>query len=420
MLLGSVMGEVKSAGGIGMKHFKYLIIGGGLTGDSAVRGIRELDADGSIGMFSIESDPPYKRPELSKRLWKGKAVEKIWRKTEDRGVAMFLHDRISRVDAEQKTATDEHGTKYRYDKLLFATGCHPVTLPFGEDDIIYFRNLDDYRKLRALTEVGDTFFVIGGGFIGSEIASALAINDKKVIMAFPEEAIGSSIFPSDLSLNLNDYYRSHDVEVLNGDSVDAIEKKGNRLLVRTKKGQAYEVDGVIAGVGVRPTVDLAEETGLSTDNGIVVDEHLRTSHPDIYAAGDVANFFHSQLKKRVRIEHEDNALTSGKLAGRNMAGAEETYTHVPAFYSDLFDLGYEVVGELSGQLETISDWQEPFRKGVVYYLAEDEVRGILLWNIWDGVPAARRILARANDIDRAELNIDLLISEMAKDEKTTD
>lgn len=409
------MGQVKSAGGIGMKHFKYLIIGGGLTGDSAVRGIREIDTDGSIGMFSLESDPPYKRPELSKRLWKGKAIEKIWRKTEERGVDIFLHDRVSKIDTEQKSVTDEHGTKYSYDKLLLASGCHPVTLPFGGDNIIYFRDLDDYRKLRGLTEKGNTFFVIGGGFIGSEIASALAINDKKVIMAFLEDAIGAAIFPKDLSEFLNDYYRSHGVEVLNKDSVDTIEEKGSRLMVSTKQGLAYEVDGVIAGIGVRPTVDLAEQAGLKTDNGVVVDSYLKTSDPDIYAAGDVANFFHSQLKKRVRVEHEDNALTSGKLAGRNMAGAAETYTHVPAFYSDLFDLGYEAVGELSSRLETVADWKDPFRKGVVYYLADDELRGVLLWNVWDAVPAARRLMGRATDIKRSDLNLDLLEHEMEKD-----
>jgi NADPH-dependent 2,4-dienoyl-CoA reductase/sulfur reductase-like enzyme len=127
-------------------------------------------------------------------------------------------------------------------------------------------------------------------------------------------------------------------------------------------------------------------------NGIIVDEHLRTSVPDIFAAGDAANFQHVLLGKRVRVEHEDNAIHMGKLAGRNMAGAEEAYTHAPMFYSDLFDLGYEAVGDLSSKLQTVSDWQETFKKGVIYYLESDRVRGVLLWNVWGQVENARALM----------------------------
>ena len=139
------------------------------------------------------------------------------------------------------------------------------------------------------------------------------------------------------------------------------------------------------------------------DNGIVVDEHLLTSAPDIFAAGDVAKFYHSALGKGVRVEHEDNALRMGKLAGRNMAGADEPYTHVPMFYSDLFELGYEAVGELSSKLETVADWEEPFKKGVIYYLDEGRVRGVLLWNVWDCLPEARALLNAAGPFRAADL-----------------
>jgi NADPH-dependent 2,4-dienoyl-CoA reductase/sulfur reductase-like enzyme len=137
----------------------------------------------------------------------------------------------------------------------------------------------------------------------------------------------------------------------------------------------------------------------------MVNQHLQTSAPDIYAAGDVANFLHSALGKRVRVEHEDNALAMGKLAGRNMAGAAESYTHIPMFYSDLFDVGYEAVGELSSKLETVADWLEPFKKGVVYYLdpSDDRVRGILLWNVWDLLPEARALLNAAGPFRAADL-----------------
>ena len=399
-----------------MKHFKYLIIGGGLTGDAAVRGIRELDQDGTIGMFSTEPDPPYSRPALSKGLWQDKPLEKIWRKTTDRGVDLHLHDRITQLDPAKKLVTDENGGQYSYDKLLLATGCDPIRLPFGAESIIYYRDFQDYQKLRELTKEGKEFFVIGGGFIGSEIAAALAMNGKKVTMAFLEDAIGAIIYPPDLAENLNEYYRGKGVEVLAGDAVNKIERNGGRVAIETRSGKKYTVDGVVAGIGVRPSTQLAEEAGLKIDNGIVVDEYLQTSHPDIYSAGDVANFYHSLLKKHLRVEHEDHALSSGKTAGRNMAGAGEKYTHVPLFYSDIFDLGYEAVGELSSKLDTQADWKEPYREGVVYYLDENgKAKGVLLWNVWDAVPAAVSILQDADQFDKNDLTLDLLKQRMAKD-----
>jgi NADPH-dependent 2,4-dienoyl-CoA reductase/sulfur reductase-like enzyme len=386
-----------------MKHYQYLIIGGGLTGDAAARGILELDVSASIGMISKESDPPYARPTLSKGLWKGRPVGKIWRNTRDLGVEVYLERTVTDLDSTKKYLRDNAGDEYTYDKLLLATGGSPIHLPFGDEDIIYYRDFQDYHRLRTATEHGEHFLVIGGGFIGSEIAAALTIIGKKVVMVFPEQSIGANIYPSDLSLFLNDFYREKGVQVVAGDAVASLERTGDRSIVRTRAGRSFEVDGVIAGIGIRPNLELARQAGLQVENGIVVDEHLLTSAPDIYAAGDVANFFHAALRKRVRVEHEDNALRMGKLAGRNMAGAGESYTHVPMFYSDLFELGYEAVGELSSKLETVADWQEPFTKGVVYYLGEGRVRGVLLWNVWDFLPEARALLNAAGPFKAADL-----------------
>jgi NADPH-dependent 2,4-dienoyl-CoA reductase/sulfur reductase-like enzyme len=377
-----------------MKYYQYLIIGGGLAGDAAVRGIRELDADGSIGMFSTELNPPYTRPNLSKGLWKGRPLEKIWRHTENLGLDMLLGRKVTHLHPGEKRVSDEMGNDYTYDKLLLATGGSPIRLPFGGDDIIYFRDLQDYQRLRALSERGEQFLVIGGGFIGSELAAALTMVGKKVTMVFPDSAIGANVYPADLAQFLNDYYRQKGVEVVANDSVSGLEKDGNRFRVRTKSGRAFEVDGVVAGIGIRPNLELATQAGLQIENGIIVDEHLRTSAPDTFAAGDVANFHHAALGKRVRVEHEDNAIHMGKLAGRNMAGAHESYTHVPMFYSDLFELGYEAVGELSSRLRIVADWQEPFQKGVISYLdpSDERVRGVLLWNVWDQVDHARALI----------------------------
>jgi NADPH-dependent 2,4-dienoyl-CoA reductase/sulfur reductase-like enzyme len=381
-----------------MPNYMYLIVGGGMTADAAVRGIREADRAGSIGLLGAEGHPPYDRPPLSKKLWKGKPLESIWRQTESPGVTLHLGRTARHLDPQNKRVTDDQGTAYGYGKLLLATGGTPRRLPFGGEQIIYFRTLDDYTHLRELIGRGERFAVIGGGFIGSEVAAALAMNGKKVVMAFPEAGIGSRMFPHDLAQFLNDFYQQKGVEVLAGQVVNGLETRGGRavLKVRDSQGQGERevvADGVVAGIGIQPNVELAQAAGLEVDNGIRVDASLRTSHPDIYAAGDVANFYNPALDKRLRVEHEDNANTMGRLAGQAMAGRTVSYDHLPSFYSDLFELGYEAVGETDSRLETVADWKEPYREGVVYYLRDGRVRGVLLWNVWEQVDAARKLIA---------------------------
>jgi len=381
-----------------MPNYTYLIVGGGMTADAAVHGIREVDGSGSIGLVSSEAHPPYNRPPLSKGLWKGKPVESIWRQTESQGVILHLGRIAQHLDPQNRRITDDQGTVYGYDKLLLATGGTPRLLPFGGEQIIYFRTLDDYERLRALTAEGQRFAVIGGGFIGSEVAAALAMNGKAVVMAFPEEGIGSRMFPPDLAKFLNDFYRQKEVEVLPGELVDGLEMRAGRSVLKVRNAQSQgerEVvaDGVVAGIGIQPNVELAQKAGLEVENGIRIDASLRTSHPDIYAAGDVANFYNPALDKRLRVEHEDNANTMGRLAGQAMAGRTVTYEHLPFFYSDLFELGYEAVGEVDSRLQMVADWKDPYREGVVYYLRDGRVRGALLWNVWEQVDAARRLIA---------------------------
>ena len=385
-----------------MKHYKYLIIGGGLAADAATRGIHELDEKGAIGLLSMEPDPPYMRPNLSKGLWKGRPVEKIWRKTEERA-ELLLGRKASELDPKSKSVRDDKGEEYTYDKLLLATGGSPIHFPFGNGNVIYFRDFQDYQRLRQMTEGKKRFVVVGGGFIGSEIAAALSMVGAQVTMVFLEEAIGGLVFPSDLAHFLNDYYREKGIEIVPNDSVASVQKEGNRIVVRTGSGHAIETDGVVAGIGIRPNVSLAEAAGLKVKDGIVVNERLETSAPDIYAAGDVANFYHVALGERTRVEHEDNALRMGKLAGGNMAGGNETYEHIPLFYSDLFEHGYEAVGELNGRLETVSDWQEPFQKGTVYYLKDGRVHGVLLWNFWKQVGNARELMMEKGSFKAEDL-----------------
>jgi NADPH-dependent 2,4-dienoyl-CoA reductase/sulfur reductase-like enzyme len=245
--------------------------------------------------------------------------------------------------------------------------------------------------------------VIGGGFIGSEIAAALAMNDKRVTMIFPTNGIGSRAYPQSLVEFLNSYYQKKGVTVLASETVQSVRMAGARTIVTTGKGMEISVDGVVAGLGIQPNIELAEQAGLAVDNGVVVDELLHTSNPDIYAAGDVANFHSALLDKRMRVEHEDNANVMGEVAGSNMAGQSNAYRHLPFFYSDLFNLGYEAVGELDASLDIIEDWKELFRKGVLYYLRDGRVRGVLLWNTWGQVAAATRLIEEKAIHSRATL-----------------
>ena len=386
-----------------MKNYSYVIVGGGMAADAAAAGIRELDAKGSILLVSDEAQPPYNRPPLSKALWKDMPIEKIWRHTEDNQVDILLNSKITSLGPDAQTVMSEKGDAIHYEKLLLATGGKIRKLPFGGDEILYYRTLQDFEKLHAMASERKRFGVIGSGFIGSEIAAALAMNGNEVVLFDIGPGIGWNVFPGEMTAFLNKYYQQKGVEVIANVKVTNVTKKGGNFLVELNSGKTYEVDGVVAGIGIMPETELAESVDLKVDNGIHVNEYLQTSYPNIYAAGDTANFFNPLLAKRIRVEHSDNAKAMGKAAGRNMAGANETYHYLPFFYSDLFDLGYEAVGLLDSRCELVTDWQTEFEKGVLYYLEDNRVRGVLLWNVWDKVDQAREVIAMEAPVKKEQL-----------------
>ncbi len=390
-----------------MEKVKYLIVGGGMAGDSAVRGIRSLDPIGSICLITEEAVGPYNRPPLSKGLWAGKSIEKIWRKTEKLNVDLVISTSVENLNPADKSVKTDKGEIITFEKALLATGATPRRFPFAGELVNYFRYFKDYEDLRELANKKDEFVIIGGGFIGSELAASLSGFGKKVSVIFPENWLNQRIFPAGVSAYLHDVFDHHGINILKGISIVGIEEKSGKKVVTIKKADGeiidLSADGVIAGLGVIPNTILAEQSNLPTGNGITVDSTFRTAHPDIYAAGDVANFPDTFLFKNRRVEHEDHANASGILAGKNMAGANESYAYLPYFYSDLFDFGYEAVGELDSSLEVTLDWVEPFKKGVFYYQRDAKVVGVLLWNTWGKLDQARAIIAENKVTEKSDL-----------------
>ena len=383
-----------------VKAYDYVIVGGGLAGAWAIQGIRELDVAGNILLICEENYLPYDRPPLSKKLWFGKQkVEDIFLHDhafyEEQSVSLAVGARVGRLEPSTRTVNTFNEHTYEYGKLLLATGCKArrLAVPGGDlDGICYFRGLDDYMYVCSRVAEGKSALIVGGGFIGSELAAALNINKLEVTMIFPGETLCSRVFPDYLGRAMQQRYRDRGVRIMTADQPVSFSKSGSKVITRTAKGTTIETDIVIVGVGVLPDVALAENGGLKVLNGIAVNEYLETSRPDIFAAGDNAFFPYHALDLQMRIEHWDNALNQGRQAGRNMAGAHEPYTYQPYFFSDLFEFGYEATGEVDARLETFADWQKEYDTGVIYYLRDGRVRGVMMCNMWDRLEAARELI----------------------------
>ncbi len=392
------------------QQYTYVIVGGGLAGDAAVEGIREVDKEGAILLIGAEADLPYDRPPLSKQLWTGsvkiqqifKHDQKYYQKNK---VELRLGERAVALDAAARAMRLGDGRAVGYEKLLLATGGTPrgLGIPGGDlDGICYFRTLADYQRLRPEVSAGKTALVIGNGFIGSEMAAALCMNGADVTMVFPGEYMCSRVLPADAGRAVNELYISKKVRLIPGDKVTAITGAENSWQLQTGKGKKIDAQIIVAGIGILPNVELAQAAGLQVSDGIEVNESLRTSDANIYAAGDVARFPEVTLGVR-RLEHWDNAIKQGKLAGRNMAGAGERYEQMPFFFSDLFEFGYEAIGDCDSRLQTFADWQEMNRKGVIYYLKDGLVQGAMTCGIFGQTDVARDMIMAQKTIEPSSL-----------------
>lgn len=384
------------------EHHQFVIVGAGMAADAAAHGIRDQGAEGSIAILGEEPTIPFPRPALSKKLWTDPdfTVENTALDTVGETDALLhLETRVVGVDADAHEVRTEDGRTLRYDKLLVTTGGHPRTiaaLPPG-DRVLYYRSLTDYQRLRGLVEAGrkdgDTphVAVVGGGYIGTEIAAALVQQGCRVTLLHPDEVLGGPMFPAVLAQDFQRRFTDAGVDVRGGATVTGGTESADGVRLELEGGGSLEADLAVVGLGIEPATSFLEGVvDLAEDGGVLVDERLRASAPDVYAAGDVATYPDPVLG-RTRVEHVDNATTMGETAGRILAGSDEVHDHTPMFYSDVFDLGYQAVGTLDSSLETFVDEVEG--GAVAYYLSSTEVVGVLLWNLDDGVEEAKQLLA---------------------------
>jgi NADPH-dependent 2,4-dienoyl-CoA reductase/sulfur reductase-like enzyme len=324
-----------------------VIIGGGMAAGNAAVELRESGFDGDVVLFAGESHPPYERPPLSKGYLAGKAeAEDAYLKPSqwyaDRDIDVRTGTHVESIDLADKVVHAADGSQ-AWSRLLIATGAQPRTLPLESTDhmaVVYLRSLDDARRLRERAVAGARLLVVGGGWIGMEVAATARGRGAEVTLVEPAEQPLLNALGPELGRRLADVHRGHGVDLRTSTSVETLRDRHAVL----SDGTELEVDTVLVGIGAAPDDALARDAGLDVDNGILVDAGLRTSHADVFAAGDVANHAHPLLDERVRVEHWQNAVSQGKVAAHALLGETVVYDDMPSFFSDQYDLGLEYFG----------------------------------------------------------------------------
>jgi NADPH-dependent 2,4-dienoyl-CoA reductase/sulfur reductase-like enzyme len=385
---------------------RYVIVGGGLAGQRGAEGIRRMDSSGTIALICGEDQLPYRRPPLSKGYLTGEIeLDRLYLKPEayyaQQGIELFRGVRAVEVDSDRRRVTLSDGRALGYERMLLATGGSARRLPIPGADlpgVLTLRTVEDADKIRAAAHPGHRALVVGGSFIGAEVAASLAELGLSVTVVFLEHHLLELISPPELSAFLRTKYEGHDVRILPGTKPIGVEGKGRAERVQLDSGETVPVDLVVLGVGIELATVLAGAAGLELGRRgeVIVDRYLHTSASGVYAAGDIAAWPDPVSGGVRRVEHWDVARRQGLRAGLNMAGEQEPYTALPYFFCELFDLSFQVWGDLSSWDRTVLRGSVQKGSFTLFYFDEDAMVGVLC----AGRPGAE--LALMPDLVRAQ------------------
>jgi NADPH-dependent 2,4-dienoyl-CoA reductase/sulfur reductase-like enzyme len=340
-----------------MSKHKYLILGGGMVAGYAAKELVERGLrPGELAIVSADDTLPYERPPLSKGYLAGEQDLKSIQISdeafyEDHEIEVRLETPVSRVDPRAKKLDTRSGESVSFEKLVLATGAYPRHFPGLQQTpagLHYLRSVADSSRIRDRSQGARQAVVVGGGFIGMEVASVLARKSVETTLALPEDRVWERFFTPEMSQFFEKYYENRGVRLEHKASVDSISDAGKGVRVRLKSGKELQADLAVAGIGALPATDLFEGTELKLDHGIVVNEYLETGVDGVWAAGDVTNYYDAIFRTNRHTEHWDNAVEQGKHVARALTGDRARFVHVPYFFSDVFDLSYEFWGDNSG------------------------------------------------------------------------
>jgi 3-phenylpropionate/trans-cinnamate dioxygenase ferredoxin reductase subunit len=389
----------------------FVIVGASLTGAKAAETLREEGFDGRIVLVGAEAERPYERPPLSKDYLRGEAErEKVYVHPEGYYAAHDIELRLGRAAVSLNTAAGElaldDGERLRYDRLLLATGAEPrrLTIPgAGLDGVLYLRSVAECDDLRERLDAGGSVVVIGAGWIGAEVAASARQRGLEVTVIDPLSVPLERVLGTEVGGIYRDVHVEHGVQMLMGTGVEAFEGTTAVERVQTSDGRELACDFVVVGVGVQPRTQLAAQAGLAVDNGILVDEHLQTSVPGVFAAGDVANAHHPFYGERIRVEHWANALHQGPVAARAMLGESAVYDRLPYFFSDQYDVGMEYAGFARTWDRVVFRGDPATREFIAFWLVGDRVVAGMNLNVWDVTDSIQRVITERVAVDDGRL-----------------
>lgn len=391
-----------------MERFDYLLIGGGIASSTCAEVLRNEGATGSIAIFGAERYQPYHRPPLSKGLLLDYETEEgIWTNPEDfyakNKIELKLGRKITSLSSDNNIVTDDSGEQYEFDKLFIGTGCELRRIPIKGSDlqnVFYLRTIEHSRAIKKAMESARNAVVIGAGFIGMELASAFAQKDIMTTMVVREDTIFTKMGSKAISDHFLKYYTDHGVEILLEEETASIKGDQKVEKVVTKSGKELSADIVVIGVGVFPDIEFLKDSGLDINNGIMVNEYLESvNRPGVFAAGDMANYYDPLFEKNRRVEHWDHARRQGGLAARNMLGKNEPMNFIAYFYSEMFELSWEFLGDNSDVDEIITRGSLDKDNAIMFFLKENRLKAAFLMM---AEPTARSSCARLM-IDKIDL-----------------